>query len=159
MLMESSGLQVSKMGIGNMKKVHTVLVICRVHVDVQLFISLQGLLQDNNLLLALDFSRSRVRLTLAIALHTVQLDHLLYTFQVLLFNVELELDLRQHELDAGTKIRVIIFDQVCSGSCISQSGRGIEPQDRDHGNSDVDSPSFVKLGLGFGIEELGPGGA
>jgi hypothetical protein len=79
---------------------------------VQLLVSLQCLLQDYDLLLALNPTSSRIRLTLAITLHAVKLHHLFYTLEVLLLNIQLELDLRQHELDTGAEVGVVVFDKI-----------------------------------------------
>lgn len=79
---------------------------------MKLFVSLQSLLEESDLLLALNPTSSGIGTALLIALHLVKLNHLLDTFEVLLFNIDLELNLGQHELDAGAKVRGIIFDQI-----------------------------------------------
>lgn len=80
---------------------------------MQFFVSLQCLLQEEDFLLALSFSGGCVGLTLAVTFHAVELDHLFDTLEVLLLDVELELELGKHELDAGAQVGSIIFNQVC----------------------------------------------
>lgn len=90
----------------------TIRVFRAVSVDVQLFIPLEGLLQESYLLLALNLPCCGIGTALLVAFHLVQLYHLLNTLQVLLLDVQFELDLREHELNAGPKVGCIIFDQI-----------------------------------------------
>jgi hypothetical protein len=90
----------------------TILRVVRVRVDVQFLVSLQRLFQKNNLLLALHSTGSGVGLALSVAFHAVELHHFFNAFQVLFLDIELELDLGQHQLDAGPKVRVIVFDKI-----------------------------------------------
>lgn len=111
--MESSGRGISTvMGKWAGRGPFTVLSVGRVHVNVEFFVSFQGLLEEDNLLLALDATGGRISLALAIALHAVQLDHLLDTLEVLLLDVELELDLGEHELDSGAEVWRVVFDEI-----------------------------------------------
>lgn len=90
----------------------TIRVFSAVSVDVQLFITLECLLQERYLLPALDLSGCGIGPALLVAFHLVQLYHLLNALQVLLLDIQFELDLREHELDAGPKIGCIIFDKI-----------------------------------------------
>lgn len=93
----------------------TIRIVGTIDIHVKLFISFQSLLQQGNLLFALNPTSGGIGTALLIALHLVKLDHFLNAFEVLLFNIDLELNLGQHKLDAGTEVRGIIFDQICRG--------------------------------------------
>ena len=90
----------------------TIRRICLITVDMKFFISLECLLQQYDLLLALDTSSSSICSALLVTLHLVQLDHLFDSLQILFLNIELELNLGQHELDSGTKIGGVVFNEV-----------------------------------------------
>lgn len=88
----------------------TIGLIAKVHVNVQIFISLQALLQQLDLLVALYALAFGILSASAIALDLVQLGHLLDTFLILLLYAQLELELGQHQLDSRTEVRGIEFD-------------------------------------------------
>jgi hypothetical protein len=79
---------------------------------MQFLVSLQCLLQEKNLLLAFHSASSGIGFTLPVAFHAIKLNHFLNALEVLLFDLELELDLREHVLDSRAKVRGIVFDQV-----------------------------------------------
>ena len=60
---------------------------------MQVLVAFEGLLKDLYLLFALEVAPGRISFALPVALHLVQLDHLLDTFKILLLDVELELQL------------------------------------------------------------------
>lgn len=80
---------------------------------MEILISLQSLLQQLDLLVAFNSSTFCIGAALPITLILIQTNHLLDTSFVLFFDTELELELGQHELNFGSEILGIIFDQVC----------------------------------------------
>lgn len=100
----------------------TIRAFSAVSVDVQLFVPLECLLQESYLLLALNFPGCGIGTALLVAFHLVQLYHLLDALQVLLLDIQFELDLREHELNARPKIGCIIFDQVLQEHTTSALG-------------------------------------
>lgn len=82
-------------------------------VHVQVLVALERVLEQLDLLVALDALRLGVLLAAAVALHLVEAHHLLDAVLVLLLDAELELELGQHELDARTQVRRVILDEVC----------------------------------------------
>lgn len=90
---------------------HTVVVvILAYYVDV--LVALKRLFQELDLLVTFDPSSFSVLPALAIALHLVELHHLVYSFFILLFDAKLELELRQHELDSGPEVWRVVFDKI-----------------------------------------------
>jgi hypothetical protein len=79
---------------------------------MEILVSLERLLEELYLLVAFDALGLRIRLALAVPFHLVQPHHLLDSVFVLFLDTELELELRQHELDAGTQMWGVISDQV-----------------------------------------------
>ena len=79
---------------------------------MQFFVTPQCLLEEHDFLLAFHTSSSGVGPALFISFHLVQLDHLLDTLQILLLDIKLELDLGEHELDAGPEVRRVKFDKI-----------------------------------------------
>ena len=80
----------------------TVWSICRININMEVFVSLQRLLEQLHFLVTFQPPRLRVRLALPIAFHLVEPHHLLDTIPVLLFNAQFEFELRKHQLDART---------------------------------------------------------
>ena len=90
----------------------TIATSSTLHVDMKVLVALQRLLEQLYLLIALNPPGFCICLALAVALHLVQLDHLLNSILVLFFYAEFEFELRKHELDAGSKMGSVIFDQI-----------------------------------------------
>lgn len=79
---------------------------------MEILVSLQSLLQQLDLLVTLNAPSLGIRTALPIAFILVQADHLLDTCLVLFFDTKLEFELGQHELDLGSEVRSVIFNQV-----------------------------------------------
>jgi hypothetical protein len=85
---------------------------------MQILVSLQRVLEQLDLLVALDALGLGILLALAITFHLIQTDHLLDAILVLLLHAELEFELGQHELDAWPQMRRVILDEVCQISAV-----------------------------------------
>lgn len=79
---------------------------------MKILISLQSLLQQLDLLVALDATSFRICAALSIALILVEANHLLNTGLVLFLYAKLELQLRQHELNLRAQVGRVILNQV-----------------------------------------------
>ena len=109
-------LMLSSAGVSNVRASENwgrTVRLVRVHVNVKLLVPLEGLPQKLDLGPTLVTPRLSVGLALLVSLHLVELHHLVDALEVLLFYVELELDLREHELDARPEIGRVEFDKVC----------------------------------------------
>lgn len=91
---------------------HTIRSIGRLNIHMKILVALQSLLQQLDLLVALNATAFGVRATLAVTLILVQANHLLDTGLVLFLHAQLELELGQHELNLRTEIRGVIFDKI-----------------------------------------------
>ena len=88
----------------------TVWSVAGVHVDMQIFISLQRLLEKLDLLVALDAPSFRICSTLPISIIRIEAHQFLDPVLVLLFHAQLEGKLRKHQLKSRTKILRVGLD-------------------------------------------------
>ena len=84
----------------------------RLHFDMKVTISSQGLTQQLDLLVALNATTLGIGTTLSVPIILVETDHLFDTRLVLLLHAQFKLELGYHELDLGAKIGGIIFNQI-----------------------------------------------
>lgn len=82
------------------------------HINVQVLVPLQSLLEQLDFLRALHLACCGIRLALAISFHLVELDHLLDTLEILFLDIQFKLELRKHQLDPGTQVLRVILDEI-----------------------------------------------
>lgn len=165
MLMLSSAVHYFVNGPEQIKEVEfsprTILLVCAINIHVEFFISLESLLQQRDLLSAFHFSGRGIGTAFLVAFHLIQLNHFFDSLEILLFNVQLELDLRKHQLNARAKMRGIVFNQIwqeqelADGLSIVLRGFKIS-RVKNYQHRGAAVPSFVKFGRVFGTEP-GPG--
>ena len=98
------------------RRVQTLVVssVRRVHnVDVQVLVASQCSCQKLYLLVTLDPSAFSVLPALSIAVHLIQLRHLLNAILILLFHAQLKFQLRKHELNSWAQVYGVVLDKVC----------------------------------------------
>lgn len=99
--------------LSDQRKTELTIATLALDVHMEILIALQRVFQELNLLVTLDALRFRIGLALAITFQLIQAHHLVDTVLVLLLDAELELELRQHELDARPQMRGVILDEIC----------------------------------------------
>ena len=90
----------------------TIRLVAKLNSDMQILVAFQGLLQELYLLVALDTLAFRILSAPTIALNLIEFGHFLDALLVLFLQAQLKLQLGQHQLYTGTKMRRIVFDKI-----------------------------------------------
>lgn len=87
-------------------------VVSALHIHMQIFVSLESLLQKLDFLVTLYSPSFGICFALPVPIILIEPHQFFYAILVLLLNAELELQLRQHELDARSKVWSVVFDEI-----------------------------------------------